>query len=132
MNINQQNGFNTPENYFSDFRAQLNQKIQLQKAVPTQQNTISRFTFGQFSVAASILVLFVSSILLMDSPNNQMIIKKANIVLSDVDYYDIEINDLYYAFEEGVRNTANENETGEAIEDFLSQDPDFEEILTEE
>jgi len=58
--LKKENPFRTPDNYFDDFSAQLQMKLEAEKkSVPIQQNRIIRFLKPAIGLAASFTIIFM-------------------------------------------------------------------------
>ena len=93
--LKNKNGFRVPEGYFEKSKIEIQELIKQDKSIPVnKRNSFSLF----YAVAASIVLLMVSVFVFL--PSNETLNSKhtVNIELSDIDYYDINMNDLYYAY----------------------------------
>ena len=86
---NIESGFKIPEHYFEDFRSNIPNLIKENKSVgKTNHRTLV------YAIAASIVLLMVSAITFLPELNKENN-KSSNYQLSDAEYYDINMDDLY-------------------------------------
>jgi len=117
------NGFKIPENYFDEFRNNLPEIIE-HNAKEKKQNSIRIY----YSIAASIIFIVASIFTFLPSSTTEEN-KLLSQELSDVEYYDIDMNDLYYAYSTDL-NEQNSNDIDEEnIIDYLSDESDLNELI---
>jgi len=123
--IKHKSGFTVPEGYFNDFRNKIPDLIKEDKNIKIQKKiNYKLFYFA----AASIILLMLSTFVFYPTTNNQ---KHIEIQLSDIEYYDININDIYYAY-----NSENINYTDDQLNiedaetvDFLIDELSIEDLI---
>ena len=90
--IDHKSGFKVPEGYFCDFKNRIPDLIKDEKSIkPHEKKSIKLFYFA----AASIILLMLSTFVFIPTNSKQ---KHIEIQLSDIEYYDINMNDIYYAY----------------------------------
>ena len=123
-------GFKIPDNYFDEFRNKLPEIIKEHESI--KQPSI-RISPTLYLVAASIILLIVSVFTFI--PQNNTIDTKTTVahqVLPDAEYYDLDIDDLYYAYNEGNSGGLEEAEPAldkEALVDYLADASDLDELI---
>ena len=101
--IKHKGGFKVPEGYFEDFKNKIPDLIKEDKTLVPQKNNSIKLVYY---AAASIILLMLSTFVFSPSNNN---VKHIEIQLSDIEYYDINMNDIYYAYnDENLDFTENE------------------------
>ena len=125
MNKKTKNAFKIPENYFEDFKQRIPEIInENKKEIKPRSNRLSIY----YAVAASIILLIVSAITFLPILNEQ---KNSSIQyeLSDAEYYDIEMDDLYFAYNDEIVPEENSEAEDEDMINYLADDMDLDEIL---
>ena len=123
--IKHKGGFKVPEGYFEEFRNKIPEIIKEDKVfVPKRNNSIKLFYYA----AASIILLMLSTFVFYPSSNNT---KHIEIQLSDIEYYDINMNDIYYAYnDENLDFTENElNLEDTETVNFLADELSIEDLI---
>ena len=119
------NSFKIPDNYFEDFKQRIPKIISdNKKEIKPRSNKLSIY----YAVAASIILLIVSAITFSPILNEQ---KNSPIQyeLSDAEYYDIEMDDLYFAYNEEVIPEEVSAVEDEDMVNYLADEMDLDEIL---
>ncbi len=119
------NSFKIPDNYFEDFKQRIPKIISdNKKEIKPRSNKLSIY----YAVAASIILLIVSAITFLPILNEQ---KNSPIQyeLSDAEYYDIEMDDLYFAYNEEVIPEEVSAVEDEDMVNYLADEMDLDEIL---
>ncbi len=115
-------GFKIPEDYFENLRNKIPDII---------KNDSSHKKINiYYTVAASIILLITSIFIFLPQQNinnNSIILSQG---LSDVEYYDINIDDIYYAYEDNDKTSLELNNIdNETIIDYLEEDSDLNELI---
>jgi hypothetical protein len=120
-------GFKVPENYFEEFRASL-------KLEADQQTSKKKFKLRpmHYSIAASVVLVIVSVFTFMppkQSTNTN--IEHGDILLSDLEYYDIDMHDLYYAYnDELIESSSQEPEiSDDVLIDYIADEIEIEDMI---
>jgi len=117
-------GFKIPDNYFDDFRKNIPSIIEQREAVPKRNKKLF-----YFAAAASIILIAVSVFTFLPKQSQPKDMQLLALELSDVEYYDIDMDDLYYAYEEN-SEILNETEIDqENIIDYLESESDLNELI---
>jgi len=119
------NSFKIPDNYFEDFKQRIPQIISdNKKEIKPRSNKLSIY----YAVAASIILLIVSAITFLPILNEQ---KNSPIQyeLSDAEYYDIEMDDLYFAYNDEIIPKEISTVEDEDMVNYLADEMDLDEIL---
>ena len=115
-------GFKIPDNYFEQFPNELMLKI----AHKRKKKKIFQFSVIS-SVAASVLIVFLSVYVMYNQESTNAI---EDCQLSEIDYFGIEMNDIYDICENTNKPSTNLENT--EIIDFLDNDElDYEWIINE-
>ena len=120
---NTKSGFKIPENYFEDFRSNISDLIIENKS---ERKTNHRTLI--YAIAASIVLLMVSAITFLpefNKGNNN----SSNYQLSDTEYYDINMDDLYYAYNDDKQIVSSNTEVDNETVDYLTEEMDLDEII---
>jgi len=116
-------GFKIPDNYFEQLPDSIMQKIAKEK----KKKKIFHLSIIS-SVAAAILIIFVSVYTMYPQQNTP--IKLDDCQISDIEYFDIEMTDIYDVCEN--TTTTDKSVSKKEIVDFLvNDDTDYEWILNE-
>ncbi len=120
---NTESGFKIPENYFEDFRSNIPNLI---NEKPSLGKPNHRTLF--YAIAASIVLLMVSAITFLPELNKENN-KSSNYQLSDAEYYDINMDDLYYAYNDEKESISLNTEVDNETIDYLADEMDLDEII---
>jgi hypothetical protein len=126
-NIDKTSGFKLPENYFEDFRKQL--RIDIEKDTPKKKTF--HLSPIHYTIAASILLVIVSTFTFLPFNQNQNSLESSDVLLSDIEYYDIDMNDIYYAYnDELILENETETEINEdVLIEYLTEEIDINDMI---
>jgi len=122
MKENNKNGFKVPEDYFKEFEQRIPEIIKKHNGIKKSKSFSIYYT-----IAASIILLAVSSIIFIPKFN----INESNInpyELSDAEYFDLKVSDLYYAYNEEANADIVTN-NNEEVENYIADEMDLDEII---
>ncbi|MBN2667863.1 MAG: hypothetical protein JXR60_01430 [Bacteroidales bacterium] len=126
MTIKNKNGFKIPEGYFDT----LSNKVQ-DKILSEQNTSHSIFYRPSYWVAASIIAIVISGVGYFHFfENSKSNYKNNNIVLSDLEYYDFNMDDLYYAYNENsITDESIEELDAKSLEEYIVDEVNINDIL---
>ncbi len=120
---NKESGFKIPDNYFEEFRLNIPDLIKKKKTISkTNHKTLV------YAVAASIVLLMVSTITFLPELTRSNI-QSDNYELSDAEYYEINMEDLYYAFNDDTESINTSSDLDNETINYMADDMDLEEII---
>lgn len=131
MNKNKDIGFKVPEGYFDDFNRRIQEKIDSgnnNKPVK-QKSLIARYPYA---AAAVIVLLIASSYLLIPfqkEANSTQIPNTSLSEISDAEYFGINMNDLYYAYNDEIEGISLAEINEEELIDYLAEESDYNELI---
>ena len=121
MNEKKNIGFKVPEGYFEEFQNTIPEIIAKEESV-SKTKTLRMY----YTIAASIVLIAISSLVLIptNTPQNKTVLYQ----LSDTDYYDLKMNDLYFAYNEDSQTEPISNDNEEII-NYITDEMDLDEII---
>lgn len=124
MEQEKQNGFKIPENYFEDFRRNIPELIKKEEQ-KRKSNQLTIF----YAAAASLVLLMVSTFVFTSNNNELKNSTNSNYLLSDTEYYDLNINDIYFAYNDDTEINTDFNYSDDEIIDIISDEIDLDEFI---
>jgi len=121
-------GFKVPEGYFEQFENKIPELIKEQsKNNPKKTKTIAYF----YIAAASISLLILSTFVFLPTEQSNTNKGSINIELSDIDYYDINMDDIYYAYNDENIEFETEELNSEDYEtiNYIADELSFEDLV---
>lgn len=120
-------GFKVPDQYFETFQDRMSELIH----EPEKKTTTLRSNSIYYAIAASIVLLIVSGITFLPinktSPNNMQTLAYA---LNDADFYNFEMDDLYYAYNDDVLLEEEMDLYEEELTEYIAEEMELEELIT--
>lgn len=120
-------GFKVPDQYFETFQDRMSELIH----EPENKTTTLRSNSIYYAIAASIVLLIVSGITFLPinktSPNNMQTLAYA---LNDADFYNFEMDDLYYAYNDDLLLEEEMDLYEEELTEYIAEEMELEELIT--
>lgn len=120
-------GFKVPDQYFETFQQRISKQIQEPEKKKT--NIGSRSIY--FAIAASVVLLIVSGITFLpvnnDSTPNPYLLAYD---LNDADFYNFEMDDLYYAYNDAAILEEELDLYEEELTDYIAEEMELDELIT--
>ena len=123
MKENNRNGFKIPDNYFEEFKQKIPELIKAEKS-NKKPNRIGVY----YAVAASIILLILSSLtfLPLNETENH---NNPNYLLSDSEYYDLDMNDIYFAYNEEQEILEEINIPDDEYLNYIADEMELDELI---